>query len=299
MLPRYLKVTYPQNSSIHIRYDRVNYFDNPWHFHPELEVNLILKGKGTRFVGNHLEKFQPEDLVFLGSNTPHYWKTEVQYHCEEATSRCEAIILKFNEYFLGINQYSLPELSSLKKFFELAKRGIRFRNYDRKIQSQLKKMVHITGLERISLFLEILNRMYHEKDYYYLSGEGFLNSINPWEEKRMNEVYNFIINHFREKISIDKIAEKAHMNPSAFSRYFKQRTGKPVTAFLQDMRIGYACKLLIQTNKNISEIIPESGFYNQAYFNKLFCSKLECTPREYRKNFKKEQDSFSFPSSDK
>ncbi|MBS3769281.1 MAG: AraC family transcriptional regulator [Bacteroidales bacterium] len=294
MLPWYLKVIYPQNSSIHIRYDRVDYFDNPWHFHPELEVNLILQGRGTRFVGNHVEKFQPGDLVFLGSNTPHYWKTNARCRGDESTSKCEAIILKFSEYFLGINQYDVPELSPLKNFFELAKRGIRFRNYDRKIQSRLKKMVHIKGLERIGLFLEILDLIYRERDYYYLCSEGFLNSINPRDEKRMNEVYNFMINHFQEKISIDQIAEKAHMNPSAFSRYFKQRTGKSVTAFLQDMRIGYACRLLIQTSKNISEIILESGLYNQAYFNRLFCARMNCTPREYRRKYKNEQDYFSF-----
>ena len=296
MLPRYLKVLYPENSSIHIRYDHVTYFDNPWHFHPELEVNLILKGRGRRFVGDHVEQFKPDDLVFLGSNTPHYWKSDTCYYGGKTPSKCEAIILKFHEYFLGKEQYELPELAPLKAFFESAKRGIKYRRYNKKIISLLKKMVHAQGLQRISLFLKILHLLYQEKECYTLSSEGFMDPVNPKEENRMNQVYNYIIHHFQEKTSIEKIAESAHMHPSAFSRYFKQRTGKSVTAFLQDMRIGYACKLLLQTDKYISEIMLESGFYNQAYFNKLFCSKMHCSPRDYRERHIKDQVPFTISS---
>ena len=98
----------------------------------------------------------------------------------------------------------------------------------------------------------------------------------------MNSVYNFITINFKEKITLDELADKAHMNPSAFSRYFSQYTGKSVTGFLQEIRLGYACKLLIESEKNISEILYESGFHNQAYFNKLFVERKGLTPKKYR-----------------
>jgi len=284
MLPKYLKVLPEENSSIQIRHESCQYFENPWHFHPELELNLILKSTGTRFVGDSIDSFQADDLVLLGSNIPHHWKNDKEYYDNQSDENAEAIVVRFPELFIGKDQYNLAEMRQLKQLFEKAKRGLLLSGDGKnKVISSIQKMLHYQGIERLIIFLGILNAITNACNLKYLSSEGFMTSLNPKNEKRMNEVYNFITNNFRDKISLAEIAEKANMNPSAFSRYFSQCTGKSVTTFLQEIRLGFACKLLIRDEMSISEIIYESGFQNQAYFNKLFIERKGMTPNGFRR----------------
>jgi len=286
MNPQYIKVIYSSETLIHARHESTRTFDNPWHFHPEMEINLILKGTGTRFVGDSTDRFQPYDLVFLGPNIPHYWHSD---HSAVMSDRekSEALIIRFREHFMGTDFYNLPETNALKTFYEQGKRGIKFNNYDVRIVEVLKMLVKQDGLRKMSLFLELLDLLMQQPNYEYLSSEGFMTSLNPRQEKRMNDIYHFITQNFREKIPLKDIAERAYMNPSALSRYFKFHTGKSITEFLQDLRIGYACKLLIHSDSPISEIIHESGFNNQSHFNNVFLNKMKTSPKFYRSGYKK------------
>lgn len=286
MLPRYLKVIQPENSSIHVREEVCPYFDNPWHFHPELEINLILKSTGTRFVGDSIEHFKPGDLILLGPNIPHYWKNDASYYELDQQGAAQAVVIRFNPQFLGTEQPQIPEMKEAERLFFRAKRGIHFKGETQKVKKTMKNLVKAEGLERIILFLKVLEFMSKHTEYTFLSSDGFMRSVRPNQEKRMNEVYDYITNNFMHEITLKDVANKAHMNPSSFSRYFKQSTGKSLTAFLHDIRIGYACKLLIQDNMNIAQIIYESGFRNQAHFNSVFLENKGMTPWEYRKKYK-------------
>lgn len=284
MLPKYLKVLPEENSSIQIRHESCQYFENPWHFHPDLELNLILKSTGTRFVGDSINSFQEDDLVLLGPNIPHHWLNDKKYYDNRSDENAEAIVVRFPELFLGKDQYNLPEMVQMKQLFEKAKRGLLLTGDGKhKIISSIQKMQNYKGIERLIIFLGILNAITNACDLKYLSSEGFMTSLSPKNEMRMNGVYNFITNNFKAKISLAEIADKANMNPSAFSRYFSQYTGKSVTSFLQEIRLSFACKLLIQDEMSISDIIYESGFQNQAYFNKLFIERKGITPNSFRK----------------
>lgn len=286
MLPRYLKVIPPENSSIHVRDENCSYFDNPWHFHPELEINYILKSKGTRFVGDNIGHFIPGDLILLGPNLPHYWKNDATYYDKNNQQPSRAIVVRFNRHFLGTEQHQIPEMKSMELLFDNAKRGIQFHGETQKIKRTIQQLIKTEGLERMILFLKVLDLMAKHHEFTFLSSEGFMSSIRPSHEKRMNDVYDFLTNNFMHEISLKNVADKAHMNPTSFSRYFKQSTGKSLTTFLHDIRIGYACKLLIQGDLNIAQIVYESGFRNQAYFNKVFLEKMKVTPWEYRKKYK-------------
>lgn len=286
MLPRYLKVIPPENSSIHVREEVCPYFNNPWHFHPELEINYILKSAGTRFVGDSIGHFESGDLILLGPNIPHYWKNDVSYYETNNLRAARAIVIRFNRYFLGTEQNQIPEMKTTDRLFDGANRGIHFQGNTQKIANTMRRLVKAKGLERMILFLKVLELMSKHREVSYLSSEGFMSSVRPRQEKRMNAVYDFITNNFMHEISLKDIAEKAHMNPSSFSRYFRQCTGKSLTRFLHDIRIGYACKLLIQADMNIAQIVFESGFRNQAHFNKIFLEKMGVTPLEYRKKYK-------------
>ena len=283
MLPKFLKILPEDNSSIQIRYESCKYFENPWHFHPELELNLLLQSTGTRFVGDSILSFKENDLVLLGPNVPHFWKNDQVYFEHRSENNAEAIVIRFQELFISKDQYDLPELRQVKRLFENSKRGLLIQGDGKKrVIASIKKMVNYNGLERLIIFLGILNAIVNTCDYKFLSSEGFMTSLSPKNEKRMNDVYNFITNNFKQKITLNDIADKANMNPSAFSRYFTQCTGRSVTTFLQEVRLGYSCKLLIDSEKNISDIMYESGFQNQAHFNKLFFNKMRMTPAKYR-----------------
>ena len=152
----------------------------------------------------------------------------------------------------------------------------------------MKKLLKVFSINFLDLFFKA-NKLFAFAVNALLKADNilFLNnfdcsSLSPKNEKRMNDVYNFITNNFKQKITLNDIADKANMNPSAFSRYFTQCTGRSVTTFLQEVRLGYSCKLLIDSEKNISDIMYESGFQNQAHFNKLFFNKMRMTPAKYR-----------------
>lgn len=285
MLPRLLKVIPDKDGSIQIRHEQVQYFANPWHFHPELELTSILKSTGTRFVGDNIGYFSADDLVLIGANLPHYWKNDTFYY-ENKKKNAEAIIIRFAENFIGEKQYSLPEMQELKELFLKAKRGLLITGSTRnRVKKMMVKMLTQSGLTRLITFMQILNTISSSSEFSFLTNKGFNCDFNPRHETRMNKIYQYISSHFRDKISLEDIAQQAAMNPSAFSRYFKQCTGKSITEFLQELRLGYACKLLIQTNKNISEIIYESGFQSQTHFNKLFIKTNNLTPFTYRSKY--------------
>ena len=287
MLPRLLKVIPSQDGSVQIRHEQARYFANPWHFHPELELTLVLKSTGTRFVGDSIGYFTADDLVLLGSNLPHYWKNDNQYYRSE-DKNAEAIIIRFAEDFMGKEKFTLPEMQELQELFLKAKRGLLIKgNTQRRVKKLMTQMLSQNGLLRLITFLQILNLISISDDIAYLTSKGFNCHLNPRHENRMNTVYNFLTSHYREKINLEDIANQAAMNPSAFSRYFKQCTGKSVTEFLQERRLGHACKMLIQTNKNISEIIYDSGFQSQTHFNKLFVKVNNLTPAAYRARYRK------------
>jgi AraC-like DNA-binding protein len=283
MLPKYLKVLPEENSSIHVRYEKCRYFDNPWHFHPELELNLIVKSTGTRFVGDGIGNFGEGDLVLLGSNIPHYWRNDESYFEKNDEGAARAIIIRFKEQFLGRLQNQIPELQPLDQLFTRAKRGLLIHgNGKKEIITLMQKLPESHGLEKLIDFLQILHLIMHSCKVEFLSSEGFL-AQNSHHEDRLNQVYHYIIHNFRQKVTLVEIAAEANMHPAAFSRYFSQSTGKTVSGLIQELRLGHACRSLMESNRSITDIIFESGFQNQANFNKLFLRKMGIKPSEYRK----------------
>lgn len=284
MLPKYLKVVPPLDSSFHVRYERAPYFNNPWHFHPELELTYIIQSTGTRFVGDNIENFGPGDIVMIGSNLPHFWKNDQDYYQNKTAIQAEAIVIRFSQSLFGGQMEVIPELDEIKQLFETAKRGIKA---DDVIKDDLidliVKTTSVRGLERFILMLEIFRLFSSGKNNRLLCSKGFDFSINANDENRLKKIHEFLLKNFNQPISLDEVAELAHMHPSAFSRYFSQRTGKSFTAFLQELRISYVCRLLTSSNLNICEILFEAGFRNQANFNKLFRKKFHLSPYEYRK----------------
>ncbi|MBX2925529.1 MAG: AraC family transcriptional regulator [Chitinophagaceae bacterium] len=280
MQPLLIKVNVPQKSSFSInRYSYSDQFPGIWHFHEEYELTLIEKSSGSRMVGDHIERFKVGDLIFIGKNMPHTWRNDEG--STEGTS--EALVIHFFENFLGEAFFDLPEMYKMKRLLERAKRGLKVQEpLSKKIAALMKRAEASVGSPRVILLLEILQLLSRSEQLEELCSEGFTNSINYNDSDRLKRVYEYIMNNFQEDVSLSRAASVAHMSPTAFSRYFKSRTRKSYTQFVIEMKIGYACKLLINEKMSVAEVCYKSGFQNLSNFNQQFKSITSLTPKKYQ-----------------
>jgi AraC-like DNA-binding protein len=270
-----------QNSSFHLKeYDFKNFL-KLWHYHPEVELIIMLESTGTRFIGDSIEKFTPGDVVLIGKNLPHLWLNDEKYFSEESTLRAKCYGFHFHEHFLE-NFSKIPEMKYVKNLFERANRGIKFNIKEIDLFIEHVKKIY-TGGESFNMIkvLEMLLKLENEKDFSYLASLGFINSFERKKDDKIFRVYEYIRNNFTDHISLDKAAELANMESSSFSRYFKRVHKKTLTRYVNEIRIGYACKLLIEQKFNVSEVCYKSGYNNVSHFNRKFKSFKGVTPSEY------------------
>ncbi len=273
-------------NSITIKWDEFPHFTFPWHFHPEFELVYILKSFGKRFVADHVEDFGEGDLVLLGSNLPHFWKNDELFFSNDPRFQVNAIVVHFPPDFFSHQIEEYPEFYSIRKLLTLSSRGISFsRTVSEQIDPRLRKLLKLKGLERTLLFLKILNQLAGTSDYKLLASESYRSELHDWSSNRLDKVMQIINSSYREPLKLEAVAEHIGMNPAAFSRYFKEKTSKSFISFVLEMRIGYACKLLIEGNHSISQICFESGFNNLSNFNRCFKKFTALTPAQYRDQF--------------
>lgn len=282
------KNTRSHESSFKMNHAIVPHMYDQWHYHQELEINLILKGSGTRFVGDNIQSFYDDDLVLVGANLPHVWKNDVIYYEGLPNLYADVINIHFLPDFAGKDFFLMPEMQAVNELLERAKRGIRFKgNCKILIKEKMIAMQTMPDGEKLLSLLQILNLMAHNREVEMLSTAGFSNSYKDSNPEKINRIFDFIINNFHQEISLADVASLAHMNEAAFCRYFKNATKKTFTQFVNETRIGYACKLLIDGNKNVSQICYESGFNNISNFNRQFRRITGKTPQMYQVAYRK------------
>ncbi|MCG8306301.1 MAG: AraC family transcriptional regulator [Cytophagales bacterium] len=286
MKPDYVKVNRPQLTSLSVRKDKLPYFPKVWHYHDELEIVYILKSSGTRFIGDSIEEFNQGDLVLVGPNLPHSWQND-RIYLENTDLIVEAIILHFKMDFLGESFLKAPEMSHIYEMLKLSMQGLKFGNeFCGLISEKIKNLIHLNGYNQLMEFISILNLMAETKDFKILANIGFIESYSKINNHKIDKVYEFIINNISNDISLDDVADIANMNTTAFCRFFKKRNKKTFKQFLNETRIGYACKLLIDDEYNITQIAYESGYKTLSNFNKQFKSIINDTPKNYQKKHK-------------
>jgi AraC-like DNA-binding protein len=252
-----------------------------WHFHPEIELVYVNKGKGKRHIGNHISYFNNSQLVLIGSNLPHVG------YIDRLTNNGTETLIQFKPEFLGEQFFTIPEMTDINQLFERAKKGIRF-NIDikQRLGPKIEDLVNLEGASRIISFLEILKDLATTEDYTLLNANGFAFETIPQDSDKIEVIYKHINENFSQHISLDEISELVSMTVPAFCRYFKKSTGKTFTKLVNEYRVVHATKLLAESTMSIADISFECGFNNFSHFNKLFKEFAGKSASKYRNEMK-------------
>ena len=286
MRPQLLKVSKEPRHSFSVRQDLMPCINNRWHYHSEVELIHFKKGSGTQFIGDSIKEFKAGDVVLVGSNLPHYWKFDDSFFDVESTRTVDVRVAHFNENFWGQEFLQLPENLLIKSLLEKAKRGVQVTGRTReRVAEVLESLLETDGVQRVMLLMQALAIIAECREPLVLSSIGFKQDSFETEDDRINVIYDYSLKNFKRVIQLDEIAQVASISPNSFCRYFKSRTRKTYSQFLIEVRVGHACKLLIENNISIKQLCYESGFNNFTSFHKYFKMITGKSPLNYQKEF--------------
>lgn len=286
MKPQLLKLSTAPTQSFSVRQDFVPYMNNKWHYHAEVELIHFFKGRGTQFIGDQIDHFNPGDIVLIGSQLPHYWRFDDLYFADTNQEKADVRVAHFNECFWGKDFLELPENLNIKQLLDKAKRGIQIIGQTKKkIATILQEMLTSEGTKRILLLIEALDIIASNQNYQLISSMGFHPNLQDEEKCRINGIFDYTLSNFRQKISLEDISVIAGISSNSFCRYFKSKTGKTYSRFLLEIRVGHACKLLIENKMSVKQLCYESGFNNFASFHKYFKQITSKSPLSYQRAF--------------
>ena len=277
----------PQTHAFVVKQLKQSNFDPNWHFHPEYQLFMVLKGSGTRFIGDHVKQFKEGEITFTGPNLPHMWRSDNEGLPVDGNIWSEGIVVYFHEDFIGEGLLQKEEMIKLRQLFQKSLRGLDITgNTAKTIGSMMNGLLHLDGFDSVLELLKILNCLSNAHESKLLASPGYTNSLKEGDTERMNEVHAYVMENFKGKIDLGSVASLANMTPTSFSRYFKVHANKTFSEFLSGIRIGYACKLLIEENMNIGQACYESGFQTVSNFNKQFKTITGRTPMAYKRKYK-------------
>lgn len=271
----------PESSFIVRSFD-LEQFTVPFHFHPEFELTLILKGRGKRYVGNNMADFEKNDLVLIGPDLPHCWKSEKE-------DGAKSVVVHFMNDFLGPDFFEKPELSNILSMLKRSASGIFFTGETAK--NALPKMellsVEENPFRKMFRLLDVMEDLARSSEYQLLDHGGTVAQLPHINKERMNVAMGYIVDNFRQEIILNEVAAEVNMSPNAFCKYFKKATDKTFMETVIDYRINFAMQQLLSTEKPVAEIAMESGFGDVSHFYKLFKRLIKISPLQYRREFQK------------
>jgi AraC-like DNA-binding protein len=248
-----------------------------WHFHPEFELTFIEAPRGRRRVGNHEGEFEESDLVFIGSNIPHL---NFDYGIR---TPYEKVVLQIKEDFFKNDFSTTPELSSIFQLFQNSKKVICFNGKTKEsVGKRLKEIHRLPNFEQFVEVLSLFQILAVSNEITYLHEVPFDDFYNNKEQTRLKVVYTFIENNFQRNITIAEMGKLTHLSKAAFCRYFKKMTRLTFIEFLNQFRIEQA-KILLKSDKNVTETCYECGFESLSYFNRIFKKVVGQNPIQFKK----------------
>jgi len=260
-------------------------FDFPLHCHEEFEINMILNAKNAqRVVGDHIAEIDDVELVLVGANLQHGWFT---HKCKSKEIR--EVTIQFHRDLLDEKLLMRNQLSFIRRMFEQAPRGILFSaETTRQLSGRILQLNQKNGFDGVLELLSILHDLSISRNMKLLSDASFNNNEQfSFNSRRIQKALAYMNANSEKPITLGDVAKTVNMTQTAFSRFYKSKTGANFIDSLNDIRLGHASRMLIDTTQSVAEIAYNCGFNNIANFNRTFKRKKACTPKEFREHYSK------------
>lgn len=278
------QINSPADASFMVRQYFQTHFTAPFHFHYEYELILIARSHGKLYGGNRVVNFTDGDVYFFGPGFAHCFYNDRTFI--ESKQTAHAIVIQFKEEFLGSGFFDSPELRSVRKLLALSKCGVKINRPAPELTSFFYSLAESSGMQSLILLLQMLDLFSRQKkNNVSLITAGPQDVFNGYDPGKMEEVFKYVLENFKTEVISKTAARIACMNEAAFCRYFKRRTRKTFSQFVNEVRITHAIKLLVNNESSIMDICFECGFNNISYFNRQFKAIIGKTPFEYRREF--------------
>jgi AraC-like DNA-binding protein/mannose-6-phosphate isomerase-like protein (cupin superfamily) len=284
--PSYRLITPQANRSFVFKWEPFG-LTTRWHYHPEIELIFFIEGCTSAVIGDGFQQFKEGDLVIFGANFPHVLQENKVYATQHPNAKPFGLIIQFTLDFLGKEFINKPELFSVKTLLQKAQRGLHFhKSAVDKVTDTLMQMYQLNESRKLLSLLDVLTTLAEGEAFDFLTPKGYLYDPGQ-DEERMHNIHQYVYEHFTEPIPVKDIAAIANMTETSFCRYFKTRTLKHFTQFVNEIRVAYSCRLLNINSYTVTQACFESGFNNLSYFNRQFKQVMKLSPQQYQK-WKKE-----------
>jgi AraC-like DNA-binding protein len=253
-----------------------------WHYHREYELHLITHSAGKVFVGDYIGNFYPGHLILTGPNLPHNWISQTD-NGETFDERDR--VVTFTDELIQSARTVFPEITALDVLLEHSRFGIEFQGATliREAQALMQEIAQAEGLKRLAAFLSLMSLLAETEQYQLLSSDQYHTVSGEKNQHRVNLAVNYIVEHYNRDLGLEEVAEHLAMQPTYFSKFFRQATGRRFIEFINSLRITRACDLLAHSSLPITDICFEVGFCNISNFNRRFHALKGMTPSDYRK----------------
>ena len=281
------KINVREDESFFIGIFQDNLEKSTWHYHNNYEISFITEGSGKRIVADSIEEFQPGDLVFLGRNLPHVWIPEKENRTP-STRTLEMVFLQFTSEVLCPQLLKLPEFKYIAKALTDSERGIHIVDQTlNEVSAIMLQLPYLKSFERMIHFFRMMDIIGRSESNISLSSKEYLKMRFTTSSKRIATIHEYLMNNYREDIDLKRIAELVNMAQGSLCRFFRMNMGRTLFEYLNQIKIEFACKLLMDQDLGVLEVCLDSGFNNLSHFNKQFKRTMGMPPSEYRKRFLK------------
>lgn len=283
MKPALRRITLNPEYSFSVRKDTGQQVYSMWHHHPEIELFLIRGGKGVQIVGDNTSSInEARHMIITGPYLPH----TLVYNNGSTGCEVEAFVVHFSPEIFGAVFMDMPEMRLIKELLVQSCNGLNiFGKTLEKVEQQMIALYEADYSARLFLLLQLLHTIASGKEYEILASKGFAGDFSTRDNTRINKIYQFTFDHFHRDISIEEVSAQLNLSKESFCRYFKLKTGKTYVQFLMEVRVGYACKLLMENEKNVAEVCFSCGYNNASNFHHQFKSIKGKTPLQYQKDY--------------
>lgn len=275
--PQFEQILTEQTHSFVTRMVGGQRFQAPFHYHPELELTLITEGTGVRFVGESIERFGPGDCVLIGTMIPHAWFSD------RDCRRSRSIVVQFDPTHCGGGMLRAHECAALRSITAELRTALVFHaSVAAALTPLLKQLLKATGPRRLIGLLQTLELLASSRRRRPLAWSQAAAVVSPRADVRVSRVLRHLSENFRDEIRLDDVARLVSLSPSAFSRYFRQATGRTFIETVNEIRLSHAAQLLLTTDRRVVDIGFECGFQNLSNFNRQFQRRFRQSPRDFR-----------------